>query len=140
MKLGLEPNDEGAFIDESLDPYRCCLKWLLWAHHAAEEALQWPVDDLAMEVAGDPAYAKKTLDIYKMLIVERSSAAFREAVAEQMLDHVRTALLRGGIELGDEIFERPIDYARVPRFRGLEAGEVNCLVVDLQPREAVKEA
>lgn len=131
MSFGLKPDEEGAFNDESLEPYRQCLKWLLWAHRAAEDALQWPVADLALEVAGDPVYAQKTLDIYKMLLVERSAAAYREAVAEQMVDHVRAALLQGGVSLGEEIFATPIDYRRVPQFPGLEASEVNCLVVDL---------
>lgn len=132
MALALIPNGEDAFDDDGLETYRCSLKWLLWAHHAAETALQWPVDELAMEVAGDPAYAKKIVGIYQMLIVERASAAFRDAVAAQMLDHVRVALLRSGIDVSEDRLTMPIDYARVPQFPGLDAWEVNGLVVDLK--------
>lgn len=139
MKLGLIPDPEGAVNDESLDPYRSCLKWVLWAHYAAEMALQWPVDELAMEVAGCPDYAKKIVNIYKMLVVERSSADFRETVAVQMLDHVRGALLRGGVDLSDAI-ETDIDRAIVPQFPGLYPWEVNCLVVGLKPNVETMEA
>lgn len=132
MTLGLIPNDENAFDDESLETYRRSLKCLLWAHHAAELALQWPVDELAGELAGDPDYANKILGIYPMLRVERSSAAYRDAVAAQMLDHVRAALLLGGVDLSEDRLRTPINYAALPQFPGIEACEVDGLVLDLK--------
>lgn len=139
MTLGLVPDAEGAFPDESLAEYRRCLKWLLWAHHAAESALQWPVEELVLEVVGDPAWGKKVLNIYKMLLVERSWAAYREAVAEQMLDHVRAVLQQSGIPLGEDLLDTPIDYAVVPKFFGLEPYEVNCLVVNLRKNMEIED-
>ena len=139
MTLGLVPDAEGAFPDESLAEYRRSLKWLLWAQHAAENVLQWSVEDLVLEVADDPARGKQVLNIYKILVVERSSAAFREAVAEQMLDHVRAVLQQSGISLREDLFDTPIDYAVVPKFFGLEPDEVNCLVVNLQKNMEIQD-
>lgn len=117
--------DDKEFPAEVTEKVHNSLLWGLWAADAAEDALQWPVDELAAEVAQRPDYGRKIQDILKMLLIEQRVAPLRAELINEMVGHVRAALVQAGLDASDVLMEAPIDFDVVPRFGGVAASDVN---------------
>lgn len=110
------------------------LLWALWAIYAAEDALHWPVDELAVEMARRPKFAWRVRQIFKMLLIEEFYAPARAEQISAMVAHVRAALVEAGLDASNGLMHASIDYEVVPKFGGVAASDVNCIRAEV-PRE-----
>ena len=101
------------------------LLWALRSIHAAEMALHLPVEELAAELERCPRYRMKVQEIFKMLLIEQAEAPARAERIRAMVRHVRTGLVRAGLDASGELMYDPIDYSVLPEFGGVAASDVN---------------
>jgi len=125
----LLPPDEG-LSDEAIQTCNNSLGWSVWAFDLAMVIATFPVDDLASEMAADPKYAGQVVEVYKMMAIERVESATRERIADDILDHLRNALIQANhLPAGDPL-SLPIDYSKVSPCAGVHPDDIHCLRPD----------
>lgn len=129
LKIDSNPRRDDRYPSERMEESRSVSLWSIWTLYAAEEALQWPVGELAQEMAARPEYAHRIIQVYKMAILDQKFDEHRRRIADEILGHIRAALVHSRIEVTADMLAEPIDYDAVPNHCGIEAWELN----DLRP-------
>lgn len=127
LKIDSNARRNERYPSERMEESRGVSLWSIWTLYAAEEALQWPIRELAQEMAARPDYAHRILQVYKMAILDQKFDEHRRRIADEILGHIRAALIHSGIEVTTDMITEPIDYDAVPKHCGIEAWELNAL-------------
>lgn len=121
--------DQG-LSDEAIETCNHSLGWSVWALSLATEIMTFPGEDIATEMAMDPNYADRVVEVFKMMSIERASAATRERIADEILDRLRKALIQANrLPAGDPL-SLSIDYGKVGPCFGIHPDDVHCLRPD----------
>lgn len=121
--------DQG-LSDEAIQTGQDSLGWSVWALSQAMEITTFPVEDVAAEMVMDPDYAGRVVEVFKMMSVERATAATRERIADEILNRLRKALIQANrLPAGDPL-SLPIDYGKVGPCFGIHPDDVHCLRPD----------
>ena len=124
------PTSDQGLSDEAVQIYMNSLGWSVWALTLATEMAIFPVDDLATEIAMDPAYAGQAVEVYKMVAIERALSGIRERIADEVLDRLRKALIQADLLPTGNPLSLPIDYNKVGRCSGIHPDDIHCLRPD----------
>lgn len=118
--------DQG-LSDEAIETCQDSLGWSVWALSLATEITTFPAEDIATEMSMDPDYAGRVVEVFKMMSIERVTAAARERIADEILDRLRKALIQANqLPAGDPL-SLSIDYGKVGPCFGIHPDDVHCL-------------
>lgn len=126
-KIDSNARRDERYPSERMEESRSVSLWSIWTLYVAEEALQWPVGELAQEMAARPEYACRIIQAYKMALLDQKFDEHRRRVTEEIVGHIRAALIHSRIEVTEEMLTAPIDYHEVPNHCGIEPWELNSL-------------
>lgn len=124
------PNSDQGLSDEATQVCMNSLGWSVWALTKATEMMIFPVEDLATEIAMDPAYAGQAVEVYKMMAIERTLSSVREKIADEVLDRLRNALTQAKLLPAGDPSLLPIDYSKVGQCCGIHPDDIHCLRPD----------
>ncbi|MGE5472217.1 MAG: hypothetical protein ACM3X0_15580 [Bacteroidota bacterium] len=124
------PTSDKGLSDEDIQVCMNSLGWSVWALTLGTETTIFPVEDLATEIAMDPDYAGRVVEVYKMVAIERALSGIRERIADEILDRLRKALIQADLLPTGNPLSLPIDYNKVGRCSGIHPDDIHCLRPD----------